>query len=48
MKTLIQGGTIVTATDLSCLLHVDGLRRRRGDSAPRAVHLAEILAGSAT
>jgi len=33
----------VTATDVSCLMHIDGGLRRRG-SAVRAVHLAEILA----
>jgi len=33
----------VTATDVSCLLHLDGLRRREGHG-PRAIHLAQILA----
>lgn len=33
----------VTATDVSCLMHIDGGLRRRG-SAVRTIHLAEILA----
>ena len=33
----------VTGTDVSCLLHLDGLRRREG-LGPKPVHLAEILA----
>jgi L-lactate dehydrogenase complex protein LldE len=34
---------VVTATDASCLMHIDGGLRRRKSSV-RAVHLAEILA----
>ena len=37
------GAEFVTATDASCLLHLDGIRRRQG-SGPKAIHLAEILA----
>jgi L-lactate dehydrogenase complex protein LldE len=37
------GAAYVTATDVSCLLHLDGIRRREG-SGPRAIHVAEILA----
>jgi L-lactate dehydrogenase complex protein LldE len=37
------GAEYVTATDASCLLHLDALRRREG-TGPRAIHLAEILA----
>lgn len=37
------GAEYVTATDVSCLLHLDGLRRREG-AGPRAIHVAEILA----
>jgi L-lactate dehydrogenase complex protein LldE len=37
------GAEYVTATDASCLLHVDGIRRREG-AGPRGIHLAEILA----
>lgn len=33
----------VAGTDVSCLLHLDGLRRRQG-TGPRPVHLAEVLA----
>jgi L-lactate dehydrogenase complex protein LldE len=37
----------VTGTDSSCLLHIDGIRRRSG-CGPRPLHLAEILAAEAT
>ncbi len=37
------GAEYVTSTDVSCLLHLDGIRRREG-YGPRAIHLAEILA----
>lgn len=37
------GADYITATDVSCLLHLDGLRRRQG-IGPRAIHVAEILA----
>jgi L-lactate dehydrogenase complex protein LldE len=37
------GAEYVTATDSTCLLHLDGLRRREG-WGPRPIHLAEILA----
>ena len=37
------GAAYVTATDASCLLHLDGIRRRQG-RGPEAIHLAEILA----
>lgn len=35
------GAEVVTATDMSCLMHLDGVAARSG--GPRAVHLAEIL-----
>ena len=38
-----SGAEFVTATDVSCLLHLDGLRRRTG-TGPKPLHLAEILA----
>jgi len=37
------GAEFVTATDVSCLLHLDGIRRREG-AGPRMIHVAEILA----
>lgn len=37
------GAEWITATDMSCLMHLDGLASRRG-TGPRAIHLAEILA----
>ena len=37
------GADFVTATDASCLLHLDGIRRREG-AGPRMIHVAEILA----
>jgi L-lactate dehydrogenase complex protein LldE len=37
------GAEYVTGTDISCLLHLDGIRRREG-YGPRPIHLAEILA----
>jgi L-lactate dehydrogenase complex protein LldE len=40
------GADYVTGTDVSCLLHLDGLRRREG-FGPRTIHLAEILANGA-
>ena len=40
------GAEYVTSTDVSCLLHLDGIRRREG-FGPRAIHLAEILANGA-
>jgi L-lactate dehydrogenase complex protein LldE len=41
------GAEYVTGTDVSCLLHLDGLRRREG-FGPRVIHLAEILANGAS
>jgi len=39
------GAAILTSTDVSCLLHLEGLARR-GASPPRFLHVAEILAES--
>ncbi|HEY0715839.1 MAG TPA: (Fe-S)-binding protein, partial [Polyangia bacterium] len=36
------GARFVTATDMTCLMHLDGIAARNG--GPRAVHLAQILA----
>jgi L-lactate dehydrogenase complex protein LldE len=41
-----SGAEYVTGTDVSCLLHLEGLRQREG-FGPRAMHLAEILASGA-
>jgi L-lactate dehydrogenase complex protein LldE len=35
------GAAFITATDMSCLMHLDGISSRHG--GPRALHLAEIL-----
>jgi L-lactate dehydrogenase complex protein LldE len=37
------GAEYVAASDASCLLHLDGLRRR-GGAGPRSIHLAQVLA----
>ena len=37
------GADYVTGNDVSCLLHLDGIRRREG-FGPQPIHLAEILA----
>ncbi len=37
------GAEYVVSTDASCLLHLDGFRRRSGEG-PRPIHLAEVLA----
>ncbi|HJT36630.1 MAG TPA: (Fe-S)-binding protein [Pirellulales bacterium] len=43
---LQAGAEVLTATDMSCLMHLEGLIRRR--AAPlRVMHIAEILAGDA-
>jgi L-lactate dehydrogenase complex protein LldE len=39
------GAGVIASTDVSCLLHLDGLARR-GDFAFRTMHVAEILAAS--
>ena len=40
-----QAGTdVLTAADMSCLMHLEGLIRRQGKSL-RVMHVAEILAG---
>jgi len=42
---LSNGAEVVTSTDMSCLMHLDGLIQR--ERLPlRTVHVAEILAGS--
>jgi L-lactate dehydrogenase complex protein LldE len=40
-----QAGTqVLTAADMSCLMHLDGLLRRQRQPM-RVMHVAEILAG---
>jgi L-lactate dehydrogenase complex protein LldE len=34
----------LVSTDLACLMHLDGRRRRTRDPGPQAVHLADFLA----
>lgn len=43
----LSGAEYVTATDPSCLLHIDGMLRRR-NSKVRTIHLAGVLAQSAS
>lgn len=43
----ISGAEYLTATDPSCLLHIDGILRRR-NSKVRTIHLAGILAQTAS
>ncbi len=38
-----QDAEYMTGNDQSCLMHLDGIRKRRG-RGPKAIHLAEILA----
>jgi L-lactate dehydrogenase complex protein LldE len=40
------GADVVVSTDVSCLLHLDGLVRREGLALPM-LHVAEVLAGEA-
>jgi L-lactate dehydrogenase complex protein LldE len=39
------GAEVLTANDMSCLMHLDGLIRREGKPI-RVLHIAEILAGA--
>jgi L-lactate dehydrogenase complex protein LldE len=39
------GADVIASTDISCLLHLDGLAQRNGYSF-RAMHVAEVLASS--
>ena len=41
---LQAGAEVITGTDMSCLMHLDGLLRRDGTSL-RVLHIAQILAG---
>ena len=39
------GADAVVMGDLGCMLNIEGRLRRRGDSATRVLHVAEVLAG---
>jgi L-lactate dehydrogenase complex protein LldE len=39
-----SGAEFMTATDASCLLHLESVARRQLPDAPRTIHVAEILA----
>lgn len=43
---LRHGAEVITSADMSCLMHLDGLARRRGLPV-RVAHVAEILSGAA-
>jgi L-lactate dehydrogenase complex protein LldE len=42
----LAGAEVITSTDVSCLMHLDGLARS-GGLAVRTLHVAQILAGEA-
>jgi len=42
----VHGARAVVSTDISCLMHLDGLARREGLGLPM-YHVAEVLAGTA-
>ena len=44
---LSAGAEVLTANDMSCLMHLDGLIRRQKKNL-RVMHIAEILAGTQT
>lgn len=39
------GAEVITSVDMSCLMHLDGVIRRRG-VGPRVMHIAELLAAA--
>lgn len=41
---LQAGAEVITATDASCLMHLEGIIKRRRDGIP-TMHVAEVLAG---
>jgi L-lactate dehydrogenase complex protein LldE len=41
------GARAVVLGDLGCMLNIEGRLRRRGDTATRVLHVAEVLAGEA-
>lgn len=42
-----SGADAVVLGDLGCMLNIEGRMRRRGDTATRVLHVAEVLAGDA-
>ncbi|MCC7484306.1 MAG: (Fe-S)-binding protein [Burkholderiales bacterium] len=40
-----SGANVLVLGDLGCMLHLEGRLRRRGDTATRVLHVAEVLAG---
>jgi len=42
------GADALVLGDLGCMLHIEGRLRRRGDARTRVLHVAEVLAGTAT
>ena len=40
-----RGADAVVLGDLGCMLNIEGRLRRRGDTATRVLHVAEVLAG---
>ncbi|HEV8502276.1 MAG TPA: (Fe-S)-binding protein [Casimicrobiaceae bacterium] len=44
---IASGADTVVLGDVGCMLSIEGRLRRRGDSATRVMHVAEILAGKA-
>jgi L-lactate dehydrogenase complex protein LldE len=39
-----SGAQVVTATDMSCLMHLEGIARRQGQRLPM-MHISQILVG---
>jgi L-lactate dehydrogenase complex protein LldE len=44
---LLNGATVITAADMSCLMHMEGILRRQ-QSTVQVMHIAEILNGETT
>ena len=46
-RALATGAHAIVLGDLGCMLNIEGRLRRRGDTATRVLHVAEVLAGNA-
>ena len=46
-RALATGADAIVLGDLGCMLNIEGRLRRRGDTATRVLHVAEVLAGNA-